>query len=66
MRERAEVLRQNLRSSHEKAIAEILPKIQEMAASQTKLAKPHRNFVSSIGAADVIKNWKIMEASDTG
>jgi len=30
MRERAEVLRQNLRSSREKAIAENLPKIQEM------------------------------------
>jgi len=30
LRERAEVLRQNLRSSREKAIAENLPKIQEM------------------------------------
>ena len=30
MRERAEVLRQNLRSSRAKAIAENLPKIQEM------------------------------------
>jgi hypothetical protein len=30
IRERAEVLRQNLRSSREKAIAENLPKIQEM------------------------------------
>jgi hypothetical protein len=30
LRERAEVLRQNLRSSREKAIADNLPKIQEM------------------------------------
>jgi hypothetical protein len=47
-------------------LLKISPRLKKCAASQTKLAKLHRNFVSSIGAADVIKNQKIIEASDTG
>jgi hypothetical protein len=46
-------------------VLKICPRFKKCAASQTKLAKPHRNFVSNIGAADVIKHRKIIEASGT-
>jgi hypothetical protein len=47
-------------------LLKICPRFKKCAASQTKLTKPHRNFVSSIGAADEIKNQKMIEISGTG
>jgi hypothetical protein len=46
-------------------LLKICPRFKKCAASQTKLAKPHKNFVSSIGAVELIQHRKIIESSGT-